>query len=90
MTGKSALLSELDRRLRADGECLVGLYEAKGGEVSHFLYTVANLYERWLADASMREQAMVLWRKHSEELIPRVGQAFGRVLKAIAGNIRPE
>ena len=85
MTGKSAVLSELDRRLSADGEYLVGLYEAKAGEVSHFLYAIANLYERWLADATMREQATVLWRRHSNELIPRVGQAFGRVLKAFAG-----
>jgi tetratricopeptide (TPR) repeat protein len=85
MAGKSAVMSELDRRLRADGEFLVGRYEAKGGEVSHFLYAISNLYERWLADANMREQAMLLWKRHSSELIPRVGQGFGRVLKALGG-----
>jgi tetratricopeptide (TPR) repeat protein len=85
MTGKSAVLSELDRRLRADGRYLVGMYEAKAREVSHFLYAIANLYERWLADASMHKQATVLWRQHSTEWIPRVGQAVGRVLKVIAG-----
>jgi tetratricopeptide (TPR) repeat protein len=85
MMGKSATLSELDRRLCSSEDYLVGFYEAKSGEVSHFLYAIANLYERWLADARWRDQAALLWKKNSAQMIPRIGQGFARLLKTFTG-----
>lgn len=90
MMGKTWTLQEVARRLMADGRFLVGYHESKGSETSHLLYAVANLYSRWLADSTMRGQAMSLWQRHKANVVPRVGQMVGALLEKVAGPLLPD
>jgi tetratricopeptide (TPR) repeat protein len=90
MMGKTWALEEVARRLLEEGRFLVGYHESKGSETSHLLYAVSNLYTRWLADSTMRDQALSLWQRHKETLVPRVGQMVGLLFDKLAGKQLPE
>jgi tetratricopeptide (TPR) repeat protein len=77
LNGKTWVLQEVARELVAGGSHLVGYHEYRGGESSHLLYAVFDLYTRWLADSSMRSQALSLWHRHKSECIPAVGRSVG-------------
>jgi tetratricopeptide (TPR) repeat protein len=83
LMGKSWTLLDLARRLTEQGSYVVGYHEYKGGETSHLLYAVANLYENWLGDSTMLQQAVSLWQQHKDELFPRVAQFVGPLLSAL-------
>ncbi|WP_250532316.1 hypothetical protein [Caballeronia sp. ATUFL_F1_KS39] len=84
--GKTWTLTEVARLLEEEGQFLVGYHESKGTETSHLLYAVSNLYARWLADSAMREQAIILWEQHKDNLVPRIGQMVGGLLKSSSAN----
>lgn len=96
LMGKTWTLTEVARRLgshgqsSASGQYLVGYHESTAAESSHLLYTVANLYARWLADSNMREQALSLWQRHKHELVPRIGQMVGSLFEKLASQPFPE
>ncbi|MGH8591681.1 MAG: tetratricopeptide repeat protein [Gammaproteobacteria bacterium] len=75
--GKTWVFIETARRLVEDQRCIVGYHEAKAAEHSHLLYTVRDLYTRWLADSNLRAQARSLWKRHKGDLVTTVGQAAG-------------
>ena len=85
LMGKTWTLQEVARRLSTSGGCLVGYHESKGAENSHLLYAVLNLYTRWLNDSSMREQAISLWKRHKDGLVPRAGQIVGSLFDNLVG-----
>ena len=80
LMGKTWILSEVARQLQGDGRTLVGYHEAKGGETSHLLYALVNLYTRWLSNSTFLEQAKVFWGQHQENWISRLGSAFGDLI----------
>lgn len=90
LMGKTWCLHELARRLLENGTHVVGYHESKAAESSHLLYAVSNLYARWLADSTMREQAISLWKRHKKDLVPRVGMFVGELLEDIAKKQMPE
>jgi tetratricopeptide (TPR) repeat protein len=90
LMGKSWTLTEVARLLEEEGRFLVGYHESKGAETSLLLYAVSNLYTRWLADSSLRGQAISLWERHKENLVPRVGQMVGLLFEKIAAKQLPE
>ena len=90
LMGKTWTLSEMARRLSAENSYLFGYHESKAAESSHLLHTVSNLYARWLADSTMREQAISEWERHKHSLVPRIGQMFGTLIKKLTENLLPE
>ena len=78
--GKSWTLEETARRLTDEKGFIVGVHEAKGGESSHLLYAVSDLYTRWLSNSHYRDQAVSLWERHKAELVPNVGKAVGKAV----------
>lgn len=90
LMGKTWTLTEVARRLNASEQYLVGYHESTAAESSHLLYTVSNLYARWLADSNMREQAISLWQRHKHELVPRVGQMVVSLFEKLANKQFPE
>lgn len=90
LMGKTWTLTEVARRLSTSGQYLVGYHESTAAESSHLLYTVSNLYARWLADSNMLEQALSLWQRHKHELVPRIGQMVGSLFKKLASQQFPE
>lgn len=82
LMGKTWALTEVARRLFEEGRYLVGYHESKGAESSHLLFAVSNLYAGWLADSTMREQAINLWERHKDGLVPRIGQMANRSIFA--------
>lgn len=90
MMGKTWTLHEVARRLVEEGRFVVGYHESKGSETSHLLYAVSNLYARWLADSTMRDQALSLWQRHKETLVPRVGQMVGVLFDKLTAKQLPE
>ncbi|MDR5884096.1 tetratricopeptide repeat protein [Caballeronia sp. LZ032] len=90
LMGKTWTLTEVARTLIDEDQFLVGYHESKGSETSHLLYAVSDLYARWLADATMREQAISLWERHSSELVPRIGKMVGLLFEKLAPKGGPE
>lgn len=90
LMGKTWTLTEVARRLVEESGCLVGYHESKAAESSHLLYAVSNLYARWLADSTMRQQAVSLWERHKEGLTPRVGKMLGTLFEKVVGNQPPD
>ncbi|MBI3775464.1 MAG: hypothetical protein HY273_07915, partial [Gammaproteobacteria bacterium] len=84
LMGKTWMLTELARLLSEDGQYLIGYHESKGAESSHLLYAVSNLYSRWLEDSTMREQAISLWSRHKDGLVPRIGKMVGTLFEKLA------
>lgn len=82
LMGKTWTLCEVARRLEED-HYLVGYHEATGGESSHLLHAVGNLYTHWLSDATLRAQAVSLWERHVGELVPRIGRLVGSMIKEV-------
>jgi hypothetical protein len=81
--GKTWIMEEVARRLSAPEQgFVVGYHEAMGGS-SHLLYTVSDLYTRWLPNSSYLDQARTLWDLHQNELVPMLG-------KVAAGAIGPD
>lgn len=89
LMGKTWTLTEVARRLLEGREYFVGYHESKGGE-SQLLNAVADLYTRWLADSTMREQAVSLWDRHRHNLVPRIGQMVGKLFEKLAKTQVPE
>lgn len=89
LMGKTWALTEVARRLVEQGSYLVGYHESKGGESSHLLYAVANLYERWLAEAPLRTQAISLWERHKDGLVPRIGEMAGKLFEKLGTTAAP-
>jgi hypothetical protein len=90
LMGKTWTLTEVARRLLEDGRYLVGYHESKGAESSHLLYAVSNLYTSWLTDSTLREQAISLWDRHKDTLVPRIGQMVGTLFEKLAGKALSE
>jgi tetratricopeptide (TPR) repeat protein len=88
--GKTWTLTEVARRLVEEGEVLIGYYEAKGGESSHLLYAVSNLYAGWLADSAMREQALSLWERHKAGLVPKAARLVGTLFEKLGKPFTPD
>ena len=90
LMGKTSTLLEVQRRLLAEPQFLVGYAEAKGSESSHLQYAVEDLYTRWLANSTMREQAISMWECHEEGmLVPRIGQMVGTLFKELEKTLLP-
>jgi tetratricopeptide (TPR) repeat protein len=87
LMGKTWVLLEMARRLTNDGHFIVGYHEYKGGESSHLLYAVSKLYEQWLDDSSMREQAVSIWERHKQDLVPAAGKLVGNLFHKLSGSI---
>jgi F0F1-type ATP synthase delta subunit len=87
--GKTWTLNEVARQLVDDGRYIVGYHDFKGGESSHLLYAVADLYARWLTDAQLRQQALAGWSRLRPTLIPRIGQVVGELLGTLGGSVLP-
>ena len=81
MMGKTWLLREIGRQL-VEREYIVGFVEAGGDPDDVFLRAIADAYERWLSDSSMREQAISMWKRRKGNLVTDVGRAVGAILKA--------
>ncbi|HUW30643.1 MAG TPA: hypothetical protein VM223_03455 [Planctomycetota bacterium] len=83
--GKTWLLGEVARKLTEEHGYLVGYHECKGEPDDILLRTTVDLYARWLADASLRKQAAMLWKQHKEkgEFIGSAAKAFGEILKSL-------
>src|ERR1700760_2122974 len=90
LMGKTWTLTEVARRLSAEGQYLVGYHESNGSEASHLLYAVSNLYARWLADSDMRGQAMAVWEQHKDGLVTRVGRFVGALFDSLGKTVAPE
>ena len=89
LMGKTWTLTEVARRLLEEGRHLVGYHESTGGESSHLLYAVSNLYARWLEDSTLREQAISMWERHKDGLVPRIGQLVGTLFEKLGGAVAP-
>lgn len=89
MMGKTWTLTEVARQCQ-EQRVLVGYHESKGPQSNHLLYAVADLYARWLSDSSMREQAISLWRRHEEGLVPRVGKMVAALFEKLGGSLIPD
>lgn len=86
--GKSWLLTELARRLDAGHDVghLVGFAESAGQTPDLLLRAVVDLYSRWLADASHRQQARMAWAQQKGNVLPGVANAVAKMIKE-AGQI---
>ncbi len=84
--GKSHLLRELRRQLERT-DFLTGYFEANKTETDTVLYAVSDLYERWLADSSWRQQAASLYETHKCELATGAAAAVGDVLLEAAKDL---
>jgi hypothetical protein len=98
--GKTWLLTELARRLSENprpgpssitslhlGErspCLVGFSDPEGSTPDQMLRAVADLYTRWLADSTYREQAQVVYEQQKADWVGKTGEAVGSILKSVA------
>lgn len=80
--GKTWTLIEVSRQL-VNNNHMVGFHEAKGGEASHLLYAVQNLYVRWLSNSTLRQQALKVWQQHKSDLTVKVGQAVATLFSAV-------
>ena len=88
--GKSWLLMELARRLdrETDPRCLVGFTLSPHGAPDPLLQVVSDLYQRWLADASDRQQIEMVWDQQKDRLLPAFARFVGK-LSEKAGKIFP-
>jgi tetratricopeptide (TPR) repeat protein len=84
LMGKTWVLTEAGRRLTECGKYVVGYHESRGQEISHLLHAVCDLYSRWLANSSMRHQAVSLWKRHKGSLVPRIGRMVGSLLESVS------
>lgn len=89
LMGKTWALMETARELLDEGRFFVGYHESTATESSHLLYAVSDLYARWLQDSSMREQAISLWGRHKEEVVPRIGKVFGKLIEKLGSKYLP-
>ena len=89
LMGKTWTLQEVARRLLGDDLDIVGYHELTGAEPSHLLYAVSNLYAHWLADSTLRSQAISMWKRHKDTLLPRIGKMVGTLFDKLGGNLLP-
>ncbi|MFO1127328.1 MAG: hypothetical protein U1E66_02635 [Rhodospirillales bacterium] len=89
--GKSWLLNEVARFLSVDLDppYLVGFYEQFGQTPDLLLRAIKDLYTRWLADASMRQQAKMVWEQQKGSLFGNVAAAITRILGKAAEDLGP-
>jgi hypothetical protein len=85
MMGKTWLLMEAGRTFVQEGY-IVGYFEAGMDADDVFLRVIEDAYERWLADASMREQAVSMWERSKGNFISDVGKAVGKLFAAALDN----
>jgi hypothetical protein len=88
LMGKTWALEEVARRLIYEQQHMVGYHESKASD-SHMLRTVADLYRRWLADSTMREQFVSMWDRHKKGLIPRLGKLVGGLVDLAKDTLVP-
>ena len=86
LMGKTWTMNEVARRLLEERRYLVGYHESKAAESSHLLYAVSNLYVRWLDDSAMREQAISLWERHKDSLVPLVAKMMGMLFDKLGAS----
>jgi hypothetical protein len=98
--GKSWALTELARRLSAvpvsipspatplslsqPSAYLIGFSDPEGSAADQLLRAVVDLYTRWLAQSSYRDQALIWYQQHQSDLIGIVGHAVGTILKDLS------
>ncbi len=93
--GKSWLLTEVARQLSARPggadrlslrglSPLVGRVESEGEYADMLPRAVQDLYTRWLSDATYLEQAQTFFEQGKPDLLGRIGQAVGTLVKAVA------
>ena len=87
--GKSWLLTEVARQAAEDQSCLVGFAESYEGERDLLLRGINDLYERWLANASWREQALKVWNDQKTSWPHSFATAFGKIAGALPGIGKP-
>lgn len=94
--GKSRLFLELiNRKLNqpsASLKCLFGYFESSMGSTDVLRRALEDLYARWLADASYREQAERVFHQWKKDgLVDRMGSLTGKVAKlALSWNPAPK
>ena len=81
--GKSWLLEETARRLM-EMDFLVGYAESSAEQPDLLLRAVADAYARWLAQASMGDQARSLYDRHKDSLVDQAGKRVAGLLKAVS------
>jgi hypothetical protein len=86
--GKTWLSIEVGRKLAGEHGHLVGYAESLGPDL--LLRAVADLYAGWLANASYRQQAMLLWRQHQGKWIEKIAQAVGSIFDGLGKAVTPE
>jgi hypothetical protein len=81
--GKTWLLQETARRLSlmTDDWWLVGYAEAVGSTPDLLLRSISDLYQRWLEDATLRQQAGMAWEQQKGSLLPNFATAIGKIIK---------
>ncbi len=85
--GKSWLLNEVARQLSeaTDDPWLVGFAEASGNTPDLLLRAVSDLYQRWLDNASYREQFQRSWQQQKDKLLPGVATLIGKLAGELPG-----
>jgi AAA+ ATPase superfamily predicted ATPase len=81
--GKTWLLTQVAWQL-SESDYLVGYQESKGEAMDSMLLVVADLYARWLSDASKWKQAKSIWERHKENLITSTAKAVSKLFSPLA------
>jgi len=89
--GKTWLLQETVRRLslQSNDRWLVGYAEAIGSVPDLLLRAIADLYQRWLENAPLRQQAVAVWEQQKGSLLPNFATAVGKIIKEVPGIGKP-
>jgi hypothetical protein len=89
--GKSWVMVEAARRLSLDAAqpALVGFAEADEITSDLLLRAVADLYERWLGEASAPAQLKQVWWQQKDRLLPAVAKLAGDLAESIPGIGKP-
>ncbi len=84
--GKSWLLTHIAWQL-SESNYLVGYQESVGQGDDLILSAVIDLYTFWLSNATYRDQAKSLFRRHKDELITSVGRAVGTIVEPLSKTV---
>jgi len=83
LIGKTSLVeASLDQ---PEEPLLVGWASSSGERSDLLLRSLADLYTKWLASASLRDQALMLWRRRQGTTTEAVGRVVAALLKAAPG-----
>jgi len=81
--GKTWLVSRFCENLEKEGRWLFGYYESTADEHDLLSSTVADLYRRWLTQASYKDQLKSILERHRGEMMGKAGTAVGAILSAV-------